>query len=66
MDDFGTAGLHNAAHDINGCVMPVKKAGGSDNANFVLRLVGRYLLHQLRYWLGQSNTCSTSLIEQGF
>jgi succinate dehydrogenase hydrophobic anchor subunit len=30
VDYFGTLALQNAAHDVNGCIMPIKQAGGSN------------------------------------
>ena len=40
MDHFGTHALQDAAHDIDGCVVPVKQTGRGDKAHFVGRLVG--------------------------
>ena len=35
VDDFCAHALQNAAHDVDGCVMPVKQAGGGHKAHFV-------------------------------
>jgi len=43
--DFRAGRLHDAAHDVDGRVVAVKKAGGGDKADFVFGLVGRGLLH---------------------
>jgi hypothetical protein len=36
MDNFSTLALQNPAHDINGGIVPVKKAGGCYNPNLML------------------------------
>ena len=41
MDDFGAQGLKNAAHDIDGSVVPVKQAGRRDKTDFMLRSIHR-------------------------
>jgi hypothetical protein len=39
VDDLGAHALQNAAHDVDGRVMPIKQAGGCDKAHFVLGTV---------------------------
>ena len=39
VDHLGTHALQNAAHDVDGRVMPVKQTGGCDKAHFVLGTV---------------------------
>jgi hypothetical protein len=37
MDDLRTLGLQDAAHDIDGGVMPVEKSGSRNQPNFMFR-----------------------------
>ena len=46
VDDLGAGSLQNAAHNVDGGIMAVKEGGGSDDADFVLRLVGSDLRHE--------------------
>ena len=39
VDDFGALALQDAAHDVDGGIVSIKKAGGGNNADFVLRSV---------------------------
>ena len=43
MDNLGTFALHNAAHNVNGCIMTIKQAGRRNNTN----LIGRSITHKL-------------------
>jgi hypothetical protein len=36
VDDLGSLALQDAPHDIDGCIMTVKKAGGRNDADLVL------------------------------
>jgi hypothetical protein len=45
VDDLRPAALHDAAHDVDGGIVPIEQTGGGDEADFVLGLVGRGLLH---------------------
>ena len=47
VDDFRAAALHDAAHDVDGCVVPVEQRSRGDDADFVGGLVGCGLLHDL-------------------
>jgi hypothetical protein len=39
VNNLGAAALNDAAHDINGRVVPIKQRGGRDDANVVFGLV---------------------------
>ena len=39
MDDFDAAGLEDAAHDVDRCIMAVEQARCGNEANFVLCLI---------------------------
>jgi predicted HAD superfamily phosphohydrolase len=39
MDDLGAHALQDASHDVDGCVVAIKQAGGGDKANLVLGTV---------------------------
>jgi len=39
VNDLGAHALQDAAHDVDGCVVAIKQAGGSDKANLVLGTV---------------------------
>jgi hypothetical protein len=41
VNDFSTFALHNAAHDVNGSVVAIKKGGGRYYTNFI----GRGVIH---------------------
>ena len=45
MNDFGTAFLEDAPHDVDGGIVPVKEGGGSDNPQGISRLVDRDFVH---------------------
>jgi len=45
VDDFCAAGLHDAAHDVDGSIVAVEQTGCGDDAYFVVGLVGCGLLH---------------------
>jgi hypothetical protein len=45
VDHLGTAGLQDAAHNVNGSIVPIKKRGGGYKTDFILRSVGRYAFH---------------------
>ena len=45
VDDFGAAGLQDAAHDVDGGVVAVEKRSGGHDAHFIFRMVGRYFFH---------------------
>jgi hypothetical protein len=45
VDNFGTAALHDTAHDIDGSVVTVEERGGGYEADLVLWCVWCGLLH---------------------
>jgi hypothetical protein len=49
MDDFGAHALQDAAHDVDGGIVPIKQTGGGDKTDFV----GRAVLGQSFEFSGQ-------------
>ena len=45
VNDLGTHTLQNAAHDINGSIVPVKQAGSRDKTNFMAGAISAKVLH---------------------
>lgn len=51
VDDLATRGLQNAAHDVDGGIMPIEQTGSGNEADFMFRLVSRWIFHggMIRY-----------------
>jgi hypothetical protein len=49
VDDLRSAGLQDAAHDVDGGIVPVEEAGGGDEADFVVGAVGLYVFHDYKF-----------------
>ena len=47
MDDLGARTLHDAAHDVDGGIVPIKKRSRRDKAHFMCRLVWCYCFHKM-------------------
>ena len=45
VNDFATRTLHDAAHDIDGGIVPIEKAGSRDDSNVMLGGVGGFFVH---------------------
>jgi hypothetical protein len=45
MDHLAARALYDPAHNVDGRIVPIKKAGRGHNSDLILRLVWRYFLH---------------------
>ena len=45
VNDLATGTLHDAAHDVDGGIVPIEQAGGRDDSNVVLGGVDGFFIH---------------------